>query len=187
VTDSKRFVSAGCLSVILGLAGCNPAPKLNTLPAGGTLTYNGVPVADAQVVFDALDRELGKNAVGTTDAQGRFRLRTFVGGEITADGALAGEYVMCVTKFNESIRSQFPKMPDMEDEKLKHKPDEESMRKKYGDRGPTREQRKKNDQSKPDLTKFSELPAKYMDAGKSDLRFTVKAGDVNEFAVDLQD
>jgi hypothetical protein len=80
-----------------------------------------------------------------------------------------------------------PKYGEMsEEEKLKHKPNEESMRKKYGDR-PTEEDRKKIDEFKPDITKFTELPAKYMDPGKSDLRFTVKAGDANEFAVDLQD
>jgi hypothetical protein len=195
-------LAVSCLLAMFCLAGCDKAPKLNTYPAGGKLTYKGAPVTDAQVVFHAVNRESGKNATAKTDAEGRFKLETFVGGSTTAEGALAGEYVVCVTKINASMRDQVKNMPGApampggampdfstmsEEEQKKHAANSpEKLREKYGEiKGD--EDRKKIDEFKPDMTQMSDLPAKYMDPAKSDLRFTVKAGDPNQFEFDLPD
>lgn len=81
----------------IGLAGCSDRPDPNrellpdTVPVSGTVIFNGSPLAGAKVCFHP--REVGgKAALGTTDQQGRFQLRTF-GAD---DGAIPGPYIVTV-------------------------------------------------------------------------------------------
>ena len=71
-----------CLAAI-ALAGCSRPGGAPTLPASGTVTYKGAPVADVQVVFQP---KVGRPAMGDTDADGRFTLTTFQ----PDDGAVPG-------------------------------------------------------------------------------------------------
>ena len=87
------------LGIVLcaAFAGCGGAEgaanRPPTYPASGLVTYNGQPVADAQVVFIPQQQQ-GKGAFARTNAQGEYKLSTF-GDE---DGAVAGAYYVTITK-----------------------------------------------------------------------------------------
>jgi hypothetical protein len=71
----------GALSVA-----CNFDPRPARAPVTGTVTYRGVPVANASVSFIPTSGE--QIAMGITDPQGKFTLRTFE----LADGAIVGPH-----------------------------------------------------------------------------------------------
>jgi len=77
-----------CLTVLCGLiAGCGQA---GFVPATGTVTLNGAPLADVNVSF--IPESEGEPAYGTTNAEGIFALTTRL-----AQGARAGSYHVLVT------------------------------------------------------------------------------------------
>ena len=81
--------------VLLVFSGCsNPDSKYAMVE--GTVTYNGVPLAEATVSFQATAMD-GESASGTTDASGRFRL-TSIGAVGSGRGALPGDYRVTVEK-----------------------------------------------------------------------------------------
>jgi hypothetical protein len=82
----QRFAA---LSLPFLLAACSARPA--TVPVKGTLTVDSKPLAGAQVMFHAQDPQ-GKDATGSTDAAGAFKLSTFQPG----DGALPGSYKITV-------------------------------------------------------------------------------------------
>ena len=88
----KFFKSLGVLflSAIVGCGGGVDRPK--TIPVTGTVMYNGVPIAGAEVSFwnDAAPRA----ASGVTDPEGKFSLSMFS----PNDGAIPGDNVITVTK-----------------------------------------------------------------------------------------
>lgn len=72
-----RVYSIIIILVLSGL-GCDSKPKANygrlkLINAGGTITFDGQPLADAIVSFD--DPEDDTFAYGKTDSSGRFRLQ----------------------------------------------------------------------------------------------------------------
>ena len=76
------------LAFLILITGCARSP----LPVQGTLTVDGRPLANANVIFVPDDPD-GKSATGTTDASGAFRLTTFK----LHDGAMRGSYKVTVT------------------------------------------------------------------------------------------
>lgn len=81
-------------SLLIGLVvGCGGGPP--PIPASGTITFEGEPVADASVLFTPTGSgvEARLPATGKTDAQGKFKLTTKTPG----DGAIPGDYVVSVT------------------------------------------------------------------------------------------
>lgn len=80
--------------VFLVIAGCGPAgPK--TVPVTGTLLHNGAAVEGVSVTF--LSGEGNRVATGTTDAAGKFSLKTVVGSQML-EGAVPGEHKVGVAK-----------------------------------------------------------------------------------------
>lgn len=82
-----------CLAVLL--AGCGPTPppgpeRLPTVPAAGTVTYQGNPLANASLSFQHSDGVVA--ATGKSDDQGRFTLSTYGAN----DGAPVGTYNVTV-------------------------------------------------------------------------------------------
>jgi len=75
------------------LAGCGGGPK--PLPVSGIVTLDGQPVAQAGVLF--CPREKGPMGTGTTDANGKFELKT-----TNTPGVLPGEYNVAIIKKEES-------------------------------------------------------------------------------------
>jgi hypothetical protein len=81
------------LLITVAMAGCDSGPTgdiVDTVPASGTLTFNGTPLEYYQVAFFPQDN---RPAVGITDDQGRFTLGT--NGE--NDGAVVGTHGVAVT------------------------------------------------------------------------------------------
>jgi hypothetical protein len=74
-----------------------PAPASIT----GTVTLDGKPLADADVLFTQTDTKGELRAAGTTDQNGRYRLRHSIDG-VWIDGALPGKYDV---RFSRIIRS----------------------------------------------------------------------------------
>lgn len=84
-----QFSSLVVISALVLCAGCGEdAPK--TAPAGGVVTLNGQPVAEAKVMLLGP----GRPATGATDSEGRFTLSTFE----PNDGAIPGSHTAIVTK-----------------------------------------------------------------------------------------
>lgn len=93
-----RFhTSALLVTLILVLSGCFGGTGVATVPVAGSLEYKGAPVADATVTFipvTGTEAEL-RTAVAKTNALGEFQLTTVK----QNDGAIPGEYLVTVTKF----------------------------------------------------------------------------------------
>jgi hypothetical protein len=83
-----RIAAVLALPVLLaGCSGSGPA----IVPVSGTVTLDGVPVAEANVMFAPVAG--GRPAEGRTDAAGKFSLST----EKPNDGAMEGDYEVTVT------------------------------------------------------------------------------------------
>jgi hypothetical protein len=89
---SRQLWIAGLLFV----AACSTEQSdKGTVPVTGVVTYQGQPVAEANVTFQSDQR----GSFGTTDAEGRFRLQTFE----PDDGALPGEYRVAISKVHITV------------------------------------------------------------------------------------
>jgi hypothetical protein len=93
-----RFAVAGTLCALGCCLGCSSSgPTTHTVT--GTITYNGKPVANAQVGFVATDASAEvKSARGQTDADGKYSLSTYLGPGDDVRGAMAGSYKVTVVK-----------------------------------------------------------------------------------------
>lgn len=89
----KCFVA---LAVIV-VAGCNKPPSMKTCPVTGTVTYNGKPLEGATVVYVPPSPDAPR-ASGTTDAEGKFSLTTYVRPQELLRGAVPGDYKVTVIK-----------------------------------------------------------------------------------------
>lgn len=82
--------------VALSIIGCGPNGPV-VVPVTGVVKLDGEPVEGAGVIF--MPAEAGRlPAEGTTDAQGKFSLRT---SGASVEGAIAGKYDVVVTKVSQ--------------------------------------------------------------------------------------
>jgi hypothetical protein len=91
-TGFRRY--AGLLVLLLAAAGCG---KRGPVPLRGTVKLDGRPLAHATVYFIA-QTPGGRDALGSTNAEGVFRLSTFE----SDDGALPGKYKVTVRAATEA-------------------------------------------------------------------------------------
>jgi hypothetical protein len=87
----------GAVAVSL-LPGCGQS---SLAPVHGRVTCHGKPVPQAGIIFspvpkEATDRQAGKAAAGSTDANGRFVITTYKSG----DGALIGKHRVSIVLDN---------------------------------------------------------------------------------------
>jgi hypothetical protein len=93
---TMKLVFVVCL---LAFVGCGPAEdkwkkgRLKTVPASGTVTMNGQPVADATVIF-APTSPTGIGSAAKSDSSGKFVLSTYP----DEAGAVPGSYMVMVNK-----------------------------------------------------------------------------------------
>ncbi len=99
---TQALVASACW---IGLAGC-VGSDVDLVPAEGTVTLDGQPVADAGVVFTPKKKELCLPAAGTTDASGRFALVT-----TNRPGAMLRKYRVVISK---TELPDLPRGPDGE-------------------------------------------------------------------------
>jgi hypothetical protein len=92
--------------VTLGVAGCGgsgeePAFLKDLIPATGSVTLNGEPLAGANVIFvPDISVEGGRMAMAVTDESGAYELITRVRGasDEKSMGALPGEYTVAISR-----------------------------------------------------------------------------------------
>ena len=101
VQYSRRFV---LFATVITALGCGGSGLPETIAVTGSVSYQGNPVANAQVVLNSTDPK-GKPATGVTDAQGKFTVQTYVSPTAQAKGAIAGQYKVTVTKVEQASMS----------------------------------------------------------------------------------
>jgi hypothetical protein len=100
---SRRTILCGLLALAAAAEGCQRGKPWDLVPVEGTVTKNGRPLANIEVVFlaDADAGTRGPRTSGTTDEAGRYRLRTD-GGDT---GAVVGKHRVILRDF-EATRKQ---------------------------------------------------------------------------------
>lgn len=152
-------VCFGCVSVALcalALGGCaRSTSKVPLFRATGTVTYKGQAVPNAKVMF--MGDGKSAPAVGVTDDDGRFTLRSLSGA-----GAPAGKHQVAVAL---DVEVEAPKVNMSMEEAAK-----------------AAQEPPKN--SKP---RGSVIPSKYANAATSGLEFEIKTSGTNDFTIELKD
>lgn len=96
-----RINNSGVCLAVLALVlcfGCGHRPSYNpTEFVEGTVTLDGVPIADAEVIFYPVIFGTGETASGRTDAKGVYRLSSMKGAP--DKGSVAAEYAVTVSKY----------------------------------------------------------------------------------------
>src|SRR5262245_22782262 len=94
----------GLLLLTAAAGGCQRGPTWNIAPVEGTVTKDGRPLANIEVVFlvDADAGTQGPRASGTTDKAGHYHLRSHNGD----DGALVGKHRVLVTDLEAAMKQQ---------------------------------------------------------------------------------
>jgi hypothetical protein len=88
-----------------------PRPLIHTVAVTGTVTLDGTPLEFATVTFWPIGSEMTKPAVAVADAQGRFCLKTSVGGSVFQDGAMPGDYIATVSML-EKLSASTSELPE---------------------------------------------------------------------------
>lgn len=164
---NKFFVSFGLLGAVLAMAGCSDSgPKL--VPAEGTVTLGGAPLAGAMITVHYADKNL---ASGRSDNDGKFSL-VYGNGKI---GAVPGTSLkVTVTKQASAYEGVDPDTVKVKDEFSS--PDYSSMKDKIMSMsGPGK--------GPPKVT--NELPAKYSDPMQSELKIDIPAGGKKDLKIEL--
>jgi len=154
---SLGFVRTSALLLVASAIGCGSGETLPTVPVTGTVTYQGKPLEGATVTFSTT-AESGRPASGTTDASGKFSLKTYLSPTSSPTGALPGDYTVMITKVETQSTGMTP----------------EDMAKKMASKAAVMAPPKHL------------IPERYSGA-KSGLNATVKAQGPNDFPFDLQD
>jgi len=100
----RLFACVLSLLVLLPLGGCGRSVdgRLPTYKVSGTVKYKGKMLEKADVILQFAEHN--KTSFGRTNSSGEFRLATYD----NADGALAGEALITVTKWEELPASTAP-------------------------------------------------------------------------------
>ncbi|MGL4942266.1 MAG: hypothetical protein ACRC46_03640 [Thermoguttaceae bacterium] len=88
---------AMCLAVLAFCLGCGGRNYNQMEFVEGTVTLDGVPVADADITFQPITFGVGESATGRTDAQGVYKLSSMTGAP--GKGTVAAEYAVTASKF----------------------------------------------------------------------------------------
>lgn len=161
-----RWYSAIVLTgwLLLGL-GCMAPSIPETVSTGGSVLFQGKPLAGAYVTFIG---EEGQSAVGQTDAQGQFKLTSHFGPKAEAQGVVARHYKVIISKM-------VPPGTMTEDE-YKRISDAANAIVAGGGVVP---------QDKQPPPKVELLPAKYSDAANTELSADA-SDEINDFTFDLK-
>lgn len=152
--------------IVAGTSGCGPEGVKGRPPMAkvkGTVKYKGKPVANAAIMFTM--EGAPRSAIGTTDADGNFKLTTFD----TYDGAFVGTHKVTVTKAASASTLPGEKTDkDMTADDLA----------KLSQSGKFQEWEKNR--------KSAEIPAKYADIKTTPLQSTIEKGE-NDKNIELED
>jgi hypothetical protein len=70
------------------------------VPASGVVTFDGNPIEGANVIFYPSESDQTLASQSVTDQDGRFELKTHVGGGKMQPGIAPGRYAVAITKFD---------------------------------------------------------------------------------------
>lgn len=115
----SRFIfSAICLMIGSMLVGCSGADRPDLVEIEGTVTLDGEPLADAQIIFQTADPDspYQRPASGKTDASGKFTMATYG----NAEGVPLGAYRVGVIK--KELVGELPEDYNPEDITQSNKP-----------------------------------------------------------------
>jgi hypothetical protein len=163
---------------------------LNAIKTTGIVTYNGNTLEGAQVTFFPARREGGRPATGRTDSEGRFRLKTYVGGPTFEDGAQADDYkVVIVVKADSAAAGTNDPTgpPNLETMSEENRALMEEKKKPLGKLTKAEAEQKFAGRKVEVRQIDSLLPEKYANVMTTDLKASVTAGEKNEFVFDLTD
>lgn len=148
--------------MIISLVGCGGGAGIVVVPVSGKLTRQGKPVEKALVTF--MTTASPRSAVGTTNANGEFKLTTIN----TDDGAMPGEHVITISKMPEpgANSAALPQTPEDYAKYMSQQP------------GGSRQPPGKSAADKS-------IPEKYGSPSTSGLKRTVVKGEPNHFEIDL--
>lgn len=147
-----------CVGMLV-FCGCTKGTSYNTVPATGTVLYQGRPLPGAQVAF--LGDGKTPPALAVTAQDGTFSLTTSVDG----DGAVPGTYQVTVSKMSGSKAAA---------SNVKMSMDEAAA---ASSKGLTQETQEPT----------SLIPAHYAAAATSGLSYEVKSSGENDFKIELTD
>jgi hypothetical protein len=89
----RRFVLVSLLAFLLGCGEGVVEPNWpDTVPCEGTVTLNGKPLTETQVLFIPDASTTGQGASGTTDASGKYSLSSRNGKGEIVKGIIPGKY-----------------------------------------------------------------------------------------------
>lgn len=147
------------------VAGCGQSLPA-TVAVTGEVTYKGVPVEGANVVFGRGSRsaQLGEIAISKTDSNGRFEMISHFGGQASKPGVIPGEYRVTISKYvppSNMTMAQYEKL--------------ESAAKKAGETG----EMVPIDKQPPPLVDM--FPPQYSVSDKSNLKANVTPAGPNNF------
>ncbi len=156
-TRTALMLAALCLTI----AGCGGPERPEMVPVSGVvLDKDGKPVVGAQVVFK--NANAPREAQGTTDSEGKFRLTTFE----NFDGAVIGEHKISVAKVQTDASFDDA---DAEDPSAAYGAGMDAAA-----------------EGNMEATRKHELPEKYANAETSELVRTVTKEGPNEFEIKLE-
>lgn len=95
----RALAASGVLFAALALAGCGGEKPAKLVPAEGVLKIGNKPAANVSVQFlpDVTKGAKGPTSYATTDAEGKFRLKTYEG----QDGAVPGPHTVILADLDE--------------------------------------------------------------------------------------
>lgn len=100
------------------LTGCDQGNPLGAIPIRGTVTYNGKPLGEGEVLYNPVDTT-GRRAKAKIQSDGSFQLTTLE----TNDGAVPGEYQISVLAYaphpGEPTRTEASEQRDQIRERIK--------------------------------------------------------------------
>ena len=92
-----RWTGILCLPLLTTTLGCWGSNLPTTYPVSGVVTYRGKPLEGASVNFVPSSAE-ARPAGGITQSDGSFTLLTYYDSENQLKGAMAGDFVITVSK-----------------------------------------------------------------------------------------
>ena len=92
----RHISSAFFVALLMAIgSGCSKSETSKTvLPAGGTVTMDGQPLAGANLTFIPADGTAGQGGTGSTDAAGKYEMTHFRSGK----GVEPGAYRVVISK-----------------------------------------------------------------------------------------
>jgi len=78
---------------LLSFSGCSD-PEYSLMPLSGTVTLQGKPLANAQIMFSPVGNQPGPSSYATTDDQGQYQLVTL---DQDKSGAVVGTHRVTIT------------------------------------------------------------------------------------------